>query len=241
MPGLDANTKLLLHLNGADGATSTTDASPSGHTITFIGTAQLDTAQKQWGNASLLVNGDSDNLTIPNSADWAICGSSTDDWTIDFRVKHTDHVSAEFYIEQYEGDDNRWGLWHFDGSGLNFFLSSGGSQVIETNTGGEITDTNWHHIALCKVGSLYGIYLDGTQVCYVDDASTDTLAGTLYIGRRGHASANYFDGHIDEMRIQHSNYFEAAPANAFGNGETPDTITVPTRQYGLLAQPIFME
>ena len=33
----------------ADGATTTTDASPSAHTVSFEGNAQLDTAAEQFG------------------------------------------------------------------------------------------------------------------------------------------------------------------------------------------------
>ena len=51
---------LLLPFDGSDTATSTSDESDNSHTITFAGTAQLDTAQKKFGTASLLLDGDSD-------------------------------------------------------------------------------------------------------------------------------------------------------------------------------------
>ena len=51
---------LLLPFDGSDTATSTSDESDNSHTITFGGTAQLDTAQKKFGTASLLLDGDSD-------------------------------------------------------------------------------------------------------------------------------------------------------------------------------------
>ncbi len=55
--GDNTATKLLLNFNGTDGATTTTDASPSAHTVSFEGNAQLDTAAKQFGTASLLLDG----------------------------------------------------------------------------------------------------------------------------------------------------------------------------------------
>ncbi len=79
---------LLLHLNGANGATSTVDSSEHGHAITFVGTAQLDTAEKKFGTSSLLVDGDSDCLKIADSPLWDICDNIVDDWTVDFFVKH---------------------------------------------------------------------------------------------------------------------------------------------------------
>lgn len=226
-----AITKLLLHLDGADGATSTTDASDSNHTINFNGTAELDIAAKKWGTASLLLDGGSDSIDIDDSVDWDICGSNSDDWTIDFWVKHVDHVGDEFYIIQLENSNNRWIIYHRHGSGLQWLVISDTipGTMITTGwcAGGETTDTDWHHIALCKVGSKYGLYYDGVQVGYVDDSDTDTFAGSLFFGNDG-ATGGYFNGQMDEIRIIHSNAFNASP-----NATPDDTITVPTRAHGL--------
>jgi len=221
---LDSNTKLLLNFNGNDGATTTDDASISNHTINFFGTAQLDTAQKKFGTASLLLDGNSDYLTIADSSDWNIFDSNSDNWTIDFFVKHTDHAGTEEYLEQRQDANNRWLFYHTDGSGLRLLVFDGGGTAIDSGFGGEITDTNWHHVALVKVADEYGIYLDGTQVKYVQDTSTATINGTLYIGQNG-AGANYFDGWLDDIRIKHSNHFSASP-----NVGLTDTIVVPTSE-----------
>ena len=65
-----ADTKLLIHADGADGSTSFTDSSASGHTITANGNAQVDTDQKEFGTGSLLCDGTGDYLSIPDHADW---------------------------------------------------------------------------------------------------------------------------------------------------------------------------
>jgi len=225
MPGIDSDTKLMLHCNGDDGSTSFPDVSDSEHTINVTATAEVDTAQSKWGGASALFDGDSGYLSADDSADWDICASNSDDWTIDFQVKHTDHVGVELYINQFENADELWAIWHVHEEGLRFLLRYGATNMIYPAGGGEIADTNWHHIAFCKVGSEYGLYKDGTQVSYISDADTHTFTGSLYIGARGDPNY-YFDGHMDEIRIQHSNIFEAAP------NDTPDnTITVPTCEY----------
>ena len=107
----------------------------------------------------------------------------------------------------------------------------GGSGVINcASAASALTDTaSWHHIAMCKVGSLYGLYLDGTQIAYTSDASTKSMGGAslLYIGRR--VDQYPMNGWIDEIRIQNGNYFQALPN---GNGTYgDDTITVPTAAY----------
>ncbi len=93
-----------------------------------------------------------------------------------------------------------------------------------TLAGGEVADTAWHHISLCKVGSDYGIYLDGTQTAFVTDADTDTFTGVLRVGAL--SASNYFDGYIGEAKISSDNYFSATPVVGLS-----DTISVPTAPY----------
>lgn len=209
-------------LFGALAGTGIIDFGNTGHAVTCNGTAALSSANAKFGSGSLLLDGNSDYLTIPDSTDWDLAGSDSDDWTIDFWVKHTDHVDVEMYVEQYEDNNNFWMISHTHGSGIKFTVQSANVDIIDTGYAGEITDTDWHHIALCKKADEYGVYKDGVQIHYVQDSSTDTFTGSLIIGMHGTA-ANYFDGHLDEIRIIKSNAFTAAP-----NVGKTDTITVPT-------------
>jgi hypothetical protein len=74
--GIDAYTKLLLHLNGTDGSKS--------HPITFNGNAHLDTSQSKFGErgASGLFGGvGTDFLSSVDHADWNFgTGNFTIDW-----------------------------------------------------------------------------------------------------------------------------------------------------------------
>ena len=227
--GLNANTKLLLDLDGADTATSTTDASDSAHVISFAGTAQLDTSIKKFGSAALICDGDSDYISAPDSADWDVVGDASD-WTIDLWAAHaalTGGVNSQYYIMQGEDGNNFWALRLEAGpeDTLDFIAFSTAPIVNLASAANIITDTNFHHISVIKVATEYGIYLDGVQVAYVNDASTDTYAGTLYMGaNRG--SNSFFDGNMDEVRVQKENWFSAAP-----NVGLTDTITVPTGPY----------
>ena len=127
------------------------------------------------------------------------------------------------YIAQLEDGSNAWYIYYNTGVGLKFILVDGGVNAIVTGTAGEILDTNWHHIALCKVADEYAIYLDGTQVNYTQDSSTRTFNAELAIGTVNLPATYYVDGLMDEIRIQHSNAFSAAPSAGI-----TDTITVPT-------------
>lgn len=223
---IDSNTKLLLNFNEPDGSRETIDSGNTGHVITQNGTGAsadnniISTTEKKFGNSSGYFNGTAYYLSALDHADWDILTQTN--FTIDFWIKFTDHADTEYLIAQEEDAQNRWFMTHTDGQGFGFFASSGGASIINTGRGGEITDTDWHHVALIKVGNDYGIYVDGTQVVHTNDSDTDTFAASLEIGR--YAGADYyFNGYIDDLRITHSNIFSASP-----NSTPDDTITVPT-------------
>jgi len=217
---LNAKPVLLLHLDGADAAVTTKDSGGTGHTVTFGGTAQLDTAQKKWGSSSLLLDGDSDYLTIADHANWDI----STNWTVDLWL-NCDAVAGTYrLIEQYEDASNHWHITLYART-LFFQVISLDTAIVSLAAAGTVTTATWYHVALCKVGNLYGMYQDGTQISYVSDADTDTFAGILVIGRHGDAS-HYFDGHMDEIRIVPGNPFGALP-----NAGKTNTIKVPFRPY----------
>jgi hypothetical protein len=224
--GVDSNYKLLLHLNGSDGATSTTDSSPSGHSITFNGNAELDTAIKKWGTASLRIPADTgDYLSIADSADWDFVSAVDTQWTIDFWLAMADTSGFNNIFSQYEDSNNYFLIYHESAtSGLAVEVKSGGGTIINMASGnpGKITDTDLHHIMFYRNGSTYGLYIDGTQVAYLSDASTDTFAGELRIGTLSGAG-NGASGNFDEVRVYKGNLFGANP-----DAGITDTITVPT-------------
>lgn len=192
----------------------------------MIGTAQLSTAQKAYASdgTSLLLDGNSDYITIPDSADWDI----TENWTIAGWVKHDDHAGTETYAAQYADATNFWNLNHIHGTGIQFQVDGGGADI--TISGGEITDTDWHFVAVCKVGSNVGIYSgtsgNATQVADGDAACTTALAAALTLGGKG--AADYFDGYLGHWAVWNSNYFGASPSAGL-----TDTITVPTAPYSV--------
>jgi len=219
------DTVLLLHFDSANGIVDATNRHSS---ITAHNTAQISTGGYKWGSSSLLVDGDSDYLSIPDSADWDLVASNSDNWTIDFWAKfNTLPTDAHCYIQQRESGGNSWSLFYNDGSGIGFYVYTGSYIIGIVYSDSEITDTDWHHIALVKVADEYAIYIDGDQESYTQDSSTTNLSGSLYIGAHG-APTQYFDGYIDELRIIKSNVFSATPVS----GKT-DTITVPTTRHGL--------
>lgn len=219
--GLDVDTKLLLHVN-----TDYTDSSDSAHTITAVLDAHIDGTTKKWGAGSVALDGTGDILTAPDSSDWDIFTSTADNWTIDLWVKHTDHSGNEGYMSHGPDGNHFWQLRHDDGVGTKWQCYNDDTAQGMYITGTEITDTNWHHIAVVKKANEHGLYLDGVQIGYGTYNFTFNFNSVLAIGVQRFDSVLWFDGNMDEIRIQKSNYFNASP-----NVGLTDTITVPTAEY----------
>ena len=227
----DEYTTLLLNFNGADGATFTDDesggdVSTQNHIVTYNGTAQLDTAQSKFGSSSLLLDGNSDYLTVPDSADWEILANNTDTWTVDFWMYPNGVSAQQDMIVHFQDNSNYWRM-ELASSALSFYSITTGVSV----GGGTPVASQWQHVAFIIKGTgstkNIGIYLDGTQVAYASHSGNQSIAGNLYIGQKGDSTL-YFNGWMDEIRIQKSNYFNASP-----NVGITDTITVPTSAYNV--------
>jgi len=232
---LNNTLKLLLNLNGANGQTSTTDASPSGHTINFNGTAQLDTTKKQFGSASLKLDGNSDFLDIPNSPDFDVFGSTTEDYTLDCWVNSPLNANNAVLMQSNAGSGT--GFWDLfvlsDGGLFSRYRDNSNVLVFQVQTGaGVITANTWTHIAMIKTTSggtmNFGFYVNGIQVLFASTTTTATMSEELLVGAFGSLSSSlssFFEGNIDDIRIDKLNSFGASP-----NVGLTDTITVPTSE-----------
>ena len=234
MPALDPNTNLLLHFNGDDEATTTIDSSPYEHEASFIADAQLDTTFKKWGSASLLTDGTGDYITIPDSSafDFETSDFTIEGWyrfntlgTINNLVnKRTAGSNKELVIQKRVNDELR--ITTADSNG-------GGSNLAATSANGIITDSNFHHIAFVRVGTVLAIYLDGVQVAYATGTAQNmTSTGVLYLNTIIGGGSHWVDGSLDEFRINLGNPFGASPNVGLSN-----TITVPTEEYGITGFP----
>ena len=68
MFGIDEYVKVLLHFNGSNESQVFTDSSPSPHTFSAVGNAQISTAQSKFGGSSYLGDGNGDYITCPYDA-----------------------------------------------------------------------------------------------------------------------------------------------------------------------------
>lgn len=228
--GFDANTKSLLHFNGTD--TSTTFTDEVGKTWSANGNAQLDTADKRFGTASLLLDGTGDTIQTANNADFNL---ESGDWTFDFWFKCNTIASYDTFFSTYNstGTPANEPWYKFDigvVSGTTakprFYSYPGG--VAQPNDAGyemtsaiTIADSKWHHIAVQRNSTTVEVLFDGVEQAMTETAaiSTNTLQandGPFVIGDDTNNTPRYFDGWIDEFRyIKGTRKFTAdfVPAN----------------------------
>ena len=201
-------TKVLLPFDGANGATTTSDLSNENHTVSFFGTSQISTVQSKFGGSSLLLDGNSDYLTIPNSSALTL-GSG--DFTVEAWVYLTNDPTHAPIAVLYDSTANRRSWWfalttssflrlrvHLDETG-------NASNVMSFNGATTVTENVWHHAALTRNGNTVKLWLDGVQdgsgTCSfsVYNNTTDPLQIGTYFAN-GSPSA-FFPGYIEDLRV----------------------------------------
>jgi len=202
MPGDTSfeDVSLLLHMNGANGSTSFPDSSIYNQTITPSGNVAINTAQSKFGGASAYFFPTSvDYLTTPLVLDYTqnltielFCN------TVSFQNNRT--LVATRYQNSHGFSmriqtNGRIRFWGYDGTG---------STVVDLTTTTAMTTGNWHHVAVVKGGTAWGLYLNGVlevtsnqTANIVDYPGTKLAIGTYFAP----APTEIHYGYIDELRI----------------------------------------
>jgi hypothetical protein len=217
----DEYTKLLLHMDTQD-----VSGDYEGNTYkipTFFGTAQLDTAQKKFGTASYLFDGDSDYLTIPSSADWNF-GSGN--WTVDFWIRFNNAGVTQGIYNHSTDVNNKIEIIYSAATGMNFVVNSGGETIAEYQWSWTPSIDTWYHIATVRNNTniycfVNGISLGDGTITAISTTSLPNIAQVIALGVRRHSLANWFGGYIDEFRISK------------GTARWTSNFTPPIEEYGI--------
>ena len=195
-----ANVVLLVGFEGADGSTSFTDDSPSGHALTAVGNAQVDTAQSTFGASSGLFDGNGDYISIPDSNDLSFAAG---DFTIETHVRFN-VVQTSMFISKYNNSVTP-AEWFFGYNGNLIFLGffGNGSTDFISVTGAVTPVANtWYHAAVTRSGNTFRVFWQGTQVGSLSSSVTlKNSAEGVRIGSRNHGTPSYLNGWLDELRV----------------------------------------
>lgn len=199
----DAYTVLLLHFDGADAAEAVTVG--SGHVNGA--NAQLDTAFKQFGTASLLLDGTDDYIGL---ADGDYLNFGTGDFTIDWwmRRSSTSAVENNVIFEHATGTvANPRARFFVGATYFLFFMDNPGNNRILTVNSISFPNINdaWHHVAFVRSGDNWYMFLDGVKVASVNQPGINwpNFTDRFNIGKQvdSTGSTGFYKGHIDEFRV----------------------------------------
>lgn len=188
-PVFQSPTVLLMHFNGANGQTTTTD--DYGHTATMSGGAQLTNTQAKFGNTSLQVIANGAQCVIPDAPELRLNG----DYTIEFFS----------YINAFGGDTvflSKGGRAFIEllGGSLQMALDGSTSGTNVLNNGAGLVALQWQHIAMVKKASTYYFFINGNLIGTTTSTGTfgNTATPVSIGGVQGAANINAY---IDELRI----------------------------------------
>jgi len=214
----DSNTKLLLHMDGADNGTSFPDSSESGgrHTITANGGATNERIQpnarmvaagevhiigpKTTGYSSSIFFGEGgasgNGISVASSSDFQF--SATDPFTVECWCNMTRFpaAAAQYFFNCNDtlklAYDTGYAFWRFGG---------GSNQATWAPGAGQPHLNEWMHIAIVGDGVNVKGYVGGVErVSFAQAGTAGSSGATFYIGvynGTSHAVAGY----IEEFRI----------------------------------------
>ena len=166
-----------------------------------VGNAQLSTAIKKYGNASMYFDGTGDYLTMQNLQ------FGTGDFTIEFwnyMVARTNSAPAIFSnYNSFGAGSLALFAGHISASTTAYNIAVNGS--FPALQGGTISYNTWVHLAVVRYNGTISLYVNGTSVGSPVTGATYAINGVgslFYIGTTGDAVASgYINGYIDEFRV----------------------------------------
>jgi len=225
-----SEVQLLAKFEGIDAATAYTEVSANAAVASFSDNAQLDTAQSNFGSASLLLDGTTDTVTFPDIANYNL---GTSDWTIEGFVRFNTLPPLETSAGPGYVFFSMWGASAADqvisyaviqdAFGYRVRLAGDGFAEVGTISGGISTGT-WYHWAMSRASGQIRAYFNGnyeTSDFSVASADMEQSSEGIRIGSLDGSNANH-DGWIDDVRV--------TIGTARYTGTSP--ITVPVADFG---------
>lgn len=196
---------LLLHMDGANNATSFPDSSVIGTTMSASGQAKLTTAGPKFGSAAATFDGAGDSVNGTN-ANFAL---GTADFTIEFWCFSANPAAGQVYSRLIQTGPNatQGGVCIVrdnNTSPMSFLVHIHTGTAFYNIIVGTLTAPNstWNHIAVTRTNGVWRLFVNGQ----LDGEATYTGLGNnltqtaLYIGANA-TSLESFAGLIDEVRI----------------------------------------
>jgi len=203
-------TKLLLHMNGADGSGSFMDE--TGKVVTNYGAIISNATPNLGGACGSFLTSSSNYLSIPDSADFNF-GSG--DFTIDFRVSSTLANDGGVISKRESGTGVGW-IIEIRATGAVWLRAKVGGVYSDTflaTAAGAVVANTVTHVAVVRNGSSWYIFVNGVQAATTSNAGIlDNYASPVIIGSSRIAGGieDNLPGILDEVRVSNIARWTAA-------------------------------
>lgn len=197
MPGNDAFTKLLLHMDS-----NFTDSSGVGTGVS-ASLATISAVQSKFGGGSGLFTGGGNYLNFADTVNYQF-GSG--DWTIDFWIYPTTISANHFVYSDYSTVNAGYSVYFTISllGGGQLSIKKDGSHSLEVNVpDGSFAVNTWQHVGCIRSGNNLYVAVNGNM-----GTPTDATSFTIYnpgntrlIGNLDTNGDGPFVGYIDEFRI----------------------------------------
>ena len=220
VPGNDAFTKILLHMDGSNGGTTFTDVNAGGSAHTWTPTNSVtSSASLKFGPTSLKTT--SGFIRTPNSSDF-ILGAS--DFCVDFWLNGNGTSGVANLCGQIDasGTNGSISVGVARSSG-NLILASAWlnasnyTSVVGSTT---VTDSVWRHIAFVRSSNNLRLYINGTQ-----EGLTTALSSTI-----PNQTSSWSVGSTGDLNTSTSVYIDEFRLSV-GTPRWTANFTPPTAQY----------
>ena len=237
----------LLPFDGTNGATSTTDLSDRGNTVTFGGDAEISTAQSKFGGSSLSLDGNGDYVDLPQATNQLV----SEDFTIEFWFRINSGAGSEtigLFGSYYTTPSGKGMImassatynqvyfqWHYGASDWAYLNQTQGTRTALSNN-------TWYHVAVTRSGSTWRLFLNGTQEDSVTQSSYITDSGsTTRLGNYGPSAtaSDGLNGYIEDFRITRgvarytSNFTAPTSAHPTSTGDVNKVVVVNSSADGI--------
>ena len=196
---VDANTLVLLHMDGANAGTTFTDSAPVPLTVTVNNTTTT-TSEKKFGTAGADATTTGSYLSVPATASLNFASNAS--FTFDFwcKVPSAGANLNNRFFQKGSNHANGYGLFM---SATNIYFGYEDANVVGFARNLVVATGNWHHIAIVRNVDAVAIYLDGVSK---DTATSGTAANhnaaTYWFANPSNAgSDDRWNGYMDEFRI----------------------------------------
>jgi hypothetical protein len=200
----------LLPMTGTNDSTTFSDKAPTANTFTASGNARISTAQSKWGNGSGYFDGTGDYVSGGALSAWSLAGNAN--YTIECWVRPAALPASTvlftcLWNAGSTASDCQWllGYNHNTNKLVNDFRKNDGSTYVSNTFSGTLTLNTWQHIAVCRNGTTFYGFINGTLL------GTNTITSELnsynanmraFVGALSATTpANFYTGYMQDLRI----------------------------------------